>query len=214
MNTFSISALITGFFSLGLGIYVYLRSSKKHMSKLWFFLTLCIAIWSFGLGMMVLSHNYEEALLWARFLHIGAIFIPIVYLHFILALLQDTTKRKIIFWGYILGTIFLVLDSTNLLVKDLGPILSFKYYPVAGTMYPYFTLMFFGYVGYALSRLIKAQRISSGLKQRQLNLCFASISYRILWGFNEFRTSFSYRNLPLREFPCHRLCCHNYICHY
>ncbi|CAD7779712.1 hypothetical protein BLFGPEAP_02353 [Candidatus Methanoperedenaceae archaeon GB50] len=200
MSAFAISALMTAFVSLGLGIYVYIAGRGKHLSKIWFFLSLSISIWSFGVGMMVLSQEYETALLWSRFLYIGAIFIPILYLHFILTFLQDTTKRKIIWGGYILGIIFLSLDSTNLLVKDIRPILSFKYYPVPGKIYPYFVLMFFGYVGYALSRLIKAQRTSTGLKQQQLSYILLASAIGFFGGSTTFLPVFHIEIYPYGNF--------------
>ena len=108
-----------------LGLFVYLRDKKNKINIIWGLFCICVALWSLGLGMMTNSPNKETALFWLKYVHyLGAIFIPIVFLHFCLVLIGIYQKRKtFIKIGYLIITILLIANFSGYLasVKKLKP---------------------------------------------------------------------------------------------
>ena len=164
---YTLISLFTGILSCFLGIFCYLKNPKSITNKIWALLNLSIGFWAFSTFMMMFSRNHASGLFWCRMLHFGAIFIPIFYLHFAFSL-SNYKKRDFLIVGYILTNIFLVLNFTNLVIKDAIPKLSFRFYPVGGIFYPPFLLMFISFPIYGLIRLILKRREAIGFKKEQL----------------------------------------------
>jgi len=67
-------------------------------------------------------------------------------------------------------------DFTPLLIKDVRPILSFRYYGIPGPLYPFYTLFLIGIVGYSHYILIKYFKKSEGETRNQIKyLLFATV---------------------------------------
>jgi signal transduction histidine kinase len=72
---------------------------------------------------------------------------------------------------------FSAFDSTSLLIKDVRPILSFRYYGVPGPIYPFYTISQVGIIAYGHYILIKYFRKSEGQTRNQIKyLLFATVS--------------------------------------
>ena len=164
-----IASLLTALSSLLLGSYVFLRNKKRILNITYFLFNISIAIWSFGFAMTITAPDKTMGLFWVRFLNVGAILIPGLFLHFILALLEiDKKKRALLKFTYFIISIILVFNFTDLLIKDVAPKLFFNYYSVPGSLYPLFIAIFCSYVGYAFYLLFKEHKRSSGLRRNQL----------------------------------------------
>ena len=89
------------------------------------------------------------ALLFSRSLIGGAIFIPVVYLHHVLVLINRIKeKRKIIIFGYIAALILMIFNFTPFLVESVSPKFVFDYWPNPGPLFHPFILMFLTYAVY------------------------------------------------------------------
>jgi len=169
MDYFKITTLINAITSTALGLFVYFKDPRKLVNKVFGLMSLCIAIWSYSWWMNQLSKDRIAGLFWTRSLNIGAIFIPIFYLHFVLAWLDiHKEKRKILLFGYIASFIFLILGFTPLYVRDVVPKLFFKYYAEPGVVHPFFLALFLGLVIYACFSMVKAYPKSTGFKRNQI----------------------------------------------
>jgi signal transduction histidine kinase len=138
---------------------------------------LAIAVWCFGSIKTVLASNEYIALFWGRFLYVGALFIPSLFLHFTETLLNKYSERKKkITIGYFLSLFFLVLNCTDLFIKDVAPKPPFRYYDVPGVTYPFFIIFFFFYIIHAHYDLVKAYKNAYGIKRNQIKyLLLASL---------------------------------------
>ena len=168
MEGYIISGLLTTITSFCLGLFVYLRNKKEALNRLWFLLSIAIAIWSFGVVTSITAPDKTLGLFWGRFNHLGVIFIPVLFLHFVVTLVTERLNKKLFRFLYILCAIFLLLNCTPLFLKDVVPKLNIKHYVVPGSIYPVFMLFFFSCVGYAHFFLIKGYRNASGLKKNQI----------------------------------------------
>ncbi|HUT85182.1 MAG TPA: ATP-binding protein [Thermodesulfobacteriota bacterium] len=175
INSLTLPNLAIVITSVILGIFVLLKDKNVLINRLWFFLSLCIGIWSFGFLKTITSANEETALFWGRFLYIGAIFIPTVFLHFIFSVLNDLENRKkILIIAYSLCVLFLIFDFTPWFIKDVTPMPPFKYYDVPGTIYPFWVLSILVQIIYAHYRLIKALKNLIGVKRNQIKYLLAA----------------------------------------
>jgi len=169
LETYIASSFIITFFSIFLGTFVYLRDRKNIINFTFFLLSVSIAIWSLGFMITITAPDKTMGLFGVRFCNIGAILIPVFFLHFILALLKIIElKRKILYLAYAIDFIMLILNFTELYTKDVAPKLIFKYLAIPGILYPLYILMFFSYIGYAYYELLKGYKQSSGIERNQI----------------------------------------------
>ena len=137
--SYIISCAITGTLSCLLGIFVYSRNTFSPVNRICMFLNLSVSLWSWSLFTRELVDEKTIALFFVRLCYVGAVFIPALFLHFVSSLLK-LKKNILILSAYILGFIFLVFNFTPLFIKDVGPILSFRYYGIPGTVYPFYAV--------------------------------------------------------------------------
>jgi signal transduction histidine kinase len=174
-NSYIVSCAITASLSFLLGIFVYLKNKSSNVNKICMLLNFSVSIWSWGLLGRELSLDKPTALFFVRLCYLGAIFVPAFFLHFVSSVLKEI-KYKLILSIYALTLIFLILDFTPLFIKDVRPILSFRYYGIPGVGFPFFAISFIGIAGYSHYILIRFFRKSEGQTKNQIKyLLFATI---------------------------------------
>ncbi len=179
--------LFTAIVSLLLGIFVFVKGSNKSANLTLAMFSLSLALWCFAQVMGGAAESKELVLLWTREGIAGAIFIPVFFLHFILALVEREKQEKaIIYIVYLAGFIFLALDFTPFFVMDVAPTGGFKYYPQPGIVYPAFAVFIaFCFVG-GFYYLIDSFRNVSGQKKNQLLYVIVAAIIGFLGGMTAF----------------------------
>lgn len=178
---YPISGLINAFTSIILGFFVLSRNktSIKHITYALFCLS--IAVWSIFYFVWLITDSRKIALLCSHGFMAGAIFIPIFYLHHILALLQlNLAKRKIILVSYISGAVFSIFNLTPYFITDVQTRLSFKYWPTAGHLFSIFLPIWVFFVIYGAYEIMKAHRNSTGIEKNRMR--YVLIATVIGWG--------------------------------
>ena len=146
-----VSSLATAISSLLLGIFVYFRNRNNLTNKSWLLMSMSISVWTLGYCAMISGgFNHETTLFLDRVSHIGAIFIPLFYLKFVISLLQETKKyNRINRFCTITSVLFIFTVFSKYFISDVVAKYYFKYYPVPGAFYLLFTLYFFTVIVYA-----------------------------------------------------------------
>jgi len=200
LNFFSINSIIAGFLAYSFGVFVYSKNKYNIVNRTWLVFSMFFTFWSFFFGLTTSSPDYKVALFWAKMNHAGEIFIPISYLHFILAFLHKTEgKERVVWGGYILGGILLVLNFTKY-PMDVRPILSFQYYIEANEAFLIFTTMFFVFVTYAIYKLTQEYLHSSGVRQNQITYILAASTIGFLGGSTNFLPAFNLKVYPFGSY--------------
>jgi len=138
-------------------------------------LNFSVSLWCWGLFGRELSIEKATALFFVRLCYVGAIFIPAIFLHFVGSLLR-IIKSRVIVPVYILSVIFLIFDFTPLFIKDVGPILSFRFYGIPGRVFSLFVISFIAVTVYGHYILIKYLKKSGGQTRNQIKyLLFATV---------------------------------------
>lgn len=101
---------------------------------------------------------------------------------------------------YILSFIFLFLDATPLLIKEVEPKFSFRYFINPGELYPIFLIFWVSIVFYGIFEIFKAYINSTGGKRNQLKyLCWGTLIGYIGGAFN-FIPTYNIEIFPLNPF--------------
>src|SRR5579875_469691 len=133
MTSFTYSGILTCIFSVFFGLFVLWKGPRKPANRLWFFTCLSIAMWSLGLGMLTCVHSQVHATRWLTFQYVGCIMIPILFVHFVVEVLEAEPS----FWlltGYAAAGILMVSNFTGSLVfpRSLPP---YTFYAGPGKIY-------------------------------------------------------------------------------
>ncbi len=154
MNLFALSSLAVAVVSIWFGISIYRENPSSHIGKQWFHFMLACTVWSTGLYGITSTHNADTALVWQYILDFGAIFIPFLYLRFVLALLN--LKKPVIETIVAFGTAILLVLSVTPFYK-VGVVMSqFGFYWIQyGPLYIIFPIFFIAVSGFAVSLIIQ-----------------------------------------------------------
>lgn len=140
--------------SLIFGAFVFSRGRDRLPNITYSLMALSIALWCFGQFMGDIATERSAALFWTRVNLAGAILSLVFYVNFVEAYLNDVkNQRRVLLLVWLVGALFLILDATPLFVPDVRPALDFKFYPVAGATYPFFTIFFLFCAGWGISHL-------------------------------------------------------------
>lgn len=177
MNHFTFSGLVVSMTTLVLGSFV-LSKKKSRVGVIFFFYSFSIAFWSFFVFLHGPNMNKNYAFTLGRLLHVGAIFIPIFFLHFTLILTNFIDRWELrLRVIYIVGVVFLF---TNLVSKKFisGTTFTTNYaFPTPGPVYPIFFIFFISLIIISLLLLRKKMKAakSSHEKTRMALLYYSSI---------------------------------------
>ena len=197
MNFWALLALINGVAASIFGLFVYLKNRKSSSNKLFGVVTSTVAFWSYSYFLWQISTDKIHALFWCRALMLGAIFIPVTTLHFLLVwlgLLQ--IKRKILFVSYGISFVALIFDFSPFFVKDVSPILSFKYWPQAGVAYLPFLIFWTWLVIYCWNIMFQEMRSSSPIRRNQIKYVLLGAIIGFVGGFTNYPLWFGIKILP------------------
>lgn len=180
---FSLSSLFNAVVSTVFGLYVF-WINKKHPVNITFAL-FCfgITIWSFPYIFWPLAKTEAGTLLAFQLLHIGACYVSIFYLHFVVTWLYLYPKnKKLVYIGYILATFFALSGFSPLFIQGVVPKFSMRYWAEPGILYHFYLLMFFGYFFYASYLLVKNYWDQAGFKKYQIKFVLIGMVLSFLGG--------------------------------
>jgi len=194
MSVFALSCLLTGSISFAFGLFVTLKHPTAHTNRLWGLVSLSVAIWSIGLSFVTAAADYQSANQWLHVHYVGAILIPVFFLHFVQVLVNKNhlaIRRSV--YGF--GGVFLFLNFTGRLV-DVVPKAPFSYYTAPLAAYPAYVAFFFAAVVYAHALLLKEYYASSGQKREQLKYLFFGSTVGFIGGSTAFFPVFDWPIFP------------------
>lgn len=166
MNFYAFSALLNAVAATTLGIFVYSRDPRNPKHMAYGLYCLSLSIWSCFYFAWQLAESPGLALTLARLLMAGAILIPVFYFHHTLTILSLTDRHRFLLRaGYVLSGLFLLSDLTPWFVADVGPAMSFRYWPKPGPVFHVYLAWFVAYTCYATYLLIAAFLKAKGLQR-------------------------------------------------
>jgi signal transduction histidine kinase len=197
MTFISWSQLFTAVVSTALGIFVYLQGRQKLPNITLALLSLVIGVWCFGQFMGEVVSAKASVLFWTRVNIAAAVFIPPLYLHFILAFISRLKEnRRVLRLAYLCALALIILDFTPWFVADVVPRLGYRYYPVPGVVYPLFAFYLVIIFGIGFTRLLEFIKKSEGAINNQAKYVLIASLVSFLGGGSAFFPVFNL-NLPV-----------------
>ncbi len=180
------------FLAFNLGVFSLWRNPKARVVQLWFLTSMAVTVWGIGYLLAINAQSDAESFFYLRRLvYVGASLIPIFSFHFIAAFLFKHIKYKsLIFFGYILGLIFLILiNFTNFIIKGVQYLENFgRYEEVANFGFKLFLIyfLFFAFFGFYL--LLIGYKENDGIRKRQIFYFILAHTFGFLGGISNFIT--------------------------
>src|SRR2546426_4734792 len=194
MSLFSLSCILTGIVSLFFGLFVVANRPQAKVNRLWGLVSLSVALWSTGLGLVTNTTDYHDAVTWLRVHHLGAILIPVFFLHFVFALIKK--EQVFVLRGtYGLAAVMVILSFAGKLA-DIVPKASFAFYTEPLEFYPAYVMFFFGAVVYAHFLILKEYQATLGQRREQIKYLFLGSAVGFVGGSTAFFPVFDWPIFP------------------
>lgn len=162
-----------------LGIFSLWKNPKSFTVQLWFLMSMAIGVWSFTLFLLMVSTTEPKGIFYSKILHVGASFIPIFFLHFVLSFLNklnNKNKKGLLIIGYFLAVVFAILSLTKEIIVGAPPLVGFSVWVSVGRLYPLLLIYFWFYILAGIYFLYQGYRRSDGIIRRKaLFILVASI---------------------------------------
>lgn len=169
LNQYFYALLITGIVHLSLALFVLFKGIKQRINQTYALYSAGIAIWAIFEAYGITAQERSLALLLWRINHMGVIFIPIGFVHFVYCAVNvNSSKRKFIPISYIAAFIFVGLNCTKLLILEVVPKFSFRWFINPGNFYYLFFTIWCCWILYGLFELFKGYFKSTGIGRNQL----------------------------------------------
>src|SRR3989339_1107131 len=161
MSIYSIPALLTSFFTLGLGFIVFLKNQHSPINKLFALLCFETLYWQICWFISYFFNNPLARELIVRIAFSVIVFIPFTYYHFTIVFLNIKSQKVKIFFSYLFGAIFLLLIWTsNIFIAGYRDFW-WGYYPKAGGFFAIYLVGVFFFMFEALRLIKNALKIST-----------------------------------------------------
>ncbi|MCX5699180.1 MAG: ATP-binding protein [Candidatus Omnitrophica bacterium] len=150
---------------------------------------------------IALVKDANIALFWWRLTHVGIIFIPVLFLHFVYVFLKKEEKRPIIL-SYLMGILFLCLNFTSLFIKKVEQVFNSFYYDgrPPTVLYTIFVLLWIFAAIFTHYQLFKGFRKESGIRRDQIKYFFLATIIGYGGGTTSFLPVFGFNIYPLGNF--------------
>lgn len=192
LTQYFIALLVTGIVHLSLAAFILLKGIKKKVNQTYALYSVSIAIWAIFEALGITSYDKTTALFLWRINHMGVIFIPIGFVHFVYSASNITgKKRRLIPISYIIAFIFAGLNCTKLLILEVVPKFSFKYFINPGKIYYLFFFLWISWVLYGLFELFREYLKTSGYKRNQMKYFYWSMLIAYIGGVPNFFPTFN-----------------------
>ena len=174
-----------------LGTFVYFNKKDSSVGKVFFFYCFFISWWSFNEVLLSTSEHHKEALFWGRMMMAGDWFIPTLFVHFVIRLLNFKPSRWVLPTVYSTSVVLSGLSFTPYLIADAVPKLFLKYFITPGILYPFGVLFFVSCVTWALYKLATTWLYTPKSNKGQYGILFWSSLFGYVGGCANFLLVFN-----------------------
>lgn len=195
MNFYAFSALFNLVTTLVLLIIVLSKDRRGKTNIAFAVFAASVIVWSGGYYLWQVAHDSAAALFYSRVLMAGAIFIPVTYLHFVLALVKRLEdKRRPLILSYFLFLIFFVFNFSPMVVNRVEPLFFFPFWPRPGVLFHVFLATWMSYVIYSNYFLYHAFKTADAILRAQIKYVLTGFFVGFVGGSTNY---FLWYNIPI-----------------
>jgi len=171
MTYYQISALVNAAMAVILGVFIFIKQRHRPVGRAFIIVNIAVFVWAGGYFLWQSSTDASSALFWCAILNVGAAFTAPAFFHGVVHILERwKEKKKWVFLSYSIGAIQALLTRTPLIEKEIGPFLSFHFWPKAGPLYMLLPLNYFVFSGMAIYLMWKDYPYVSQIKKSQIKM--------------------------------------------
>lgn len=142
MNHFILSAGLTFAFSLLTSIAAFLKRKEGKNYGIFSLYWLSIAFWGFTVAFQFQLLIKVSGFIWGWFLHLGCVFIPVLFFHVAVRLSKRQGYRGWVFLAYLIAIIFNLLNAfTPIFTHGVSQRAAYAY-PTPALIYPLYFFFF------------------------------------------------------------------------
>lgn len=189
---FAIFSLIGGIFLFILGLFTFFKAKDRKVGITFGLFCFSVTLWLVFTFFVFISKTDQQAIFWDRNVYSGVVFIPLFMYQFGIYFLGMQNKERLILWlGYFVSFLFLIISRTDYFVNDL-----YKYdwgvHTKAQIFHSLFLIYFFLIIGLYFYNLYQGYKVASGERKIQLKYLFTAfivlnsggIAYLPAYGIN------------------------------
>jgi signal transduction histidine kinase len=154
-------------------IFVFAKAPNRKLAVRFVWYALCISFWSFFVFLCTSVSHHKVSYLFAQICHAVGVFIPLFFLHFVIAFVDHRSRvmSSILKLAYaLIGLISAVIVfAPRLFLQDVVPKLTFHYFPIPGPLFHLWTLLFGLLVMLAFGVLHVTARKKKELERKRIN---------------------------------------------
>lgn len=187
MTYYALSALVNAVTGIVVGLAILWQSDRRGKNLVSGLLSLFIGLWSLFYFLWLNADSREIAVFYNQILTFWAIFLPFLFLHFIVHVAGDVHANR--WWiriGYAVSGVLSILNFTSLFVSDYARRGDFPYWPIPGPAFGVYGLLFVTYIGRCAVVLFRAGLRLSGLQRRRMMYSVAGVVLVVLAGGTNF----------------------------
>jgi len=170
-----LSGLSSAFF--GCLVFFYNRSKTGFIFLAFSF---AFSLWTLPYAIWLSQPDAGDALFWSRMLNLGAVLIPIFYIHWIVLILKvESQHKKLLVVGYTATILYALFSFSPFFINTVVPIAEFPFWPQANILYAafLFTLLlpFFTYGIFLVGRASFSRKTDPILRIQSRYILIGSI---------------------------------------
>ena len=204
---YALNFIIGAVFTLLAGLFVFFRGESRSITRqTWLLLCIATSVWHAGRFLIASANGLISAQRIVYLIYCGAIFIPPLYLHFSLSLLnEEKHRRRVLIGAYLAAVLDLILLISGQLTEGVRFDTQLGYYEIPSRLYILHFLVFAAVPTYGIFTLIDHYRKSDlPVKRNQLKYVIVASIIGFLGGGTSFlpiiQASFPPIGAPLTYF--------------
>src|SRR3989344_9206298 len=184
MNPYNFAMLFFSSCTFLLSLLIFLKR-KDEISRIYFVFCSFLALWAIFWSIMVSENvSYEAALISSRLTHTVGGLVGVLWCHFCLRLSDEYNRyKKLLYLFYLVSFLSIVFFFSPLYVREVAPIMSFKYYTRTGPILDLYMAVFVLSVGLGFMSLNKKIEKSAGEEKIQIRGLFTATLIGFIGGF-------------------------------
>jgi signal transduction histidine kinase len=198
MSSFVLVPLFAAFVNLGLALFVFTRDTRLRINQVFMVWGASLAVWNAGAFMMFTVSGHDQALLWARILHFGVIFIPVSILH-LTALLSRRRIGLSLTLAYGFTGAMAAMNCTSLFIRDVRYV-GYAWFAVAGPGLWIFSASFSLMTFPALYMLWLARRDAPPAEAKKFTTLLLANAMLMVLGSHDLMPVLGYDEYPILHF--------------
>ena len=197
LEFYAISGLVNFLMSTFLGSFLFCKSFKLEINRIFSYVCFSVAFWSFFYFLWLSTSERYLAEFYLRTCMVGVFFMPSLFIHFVITFLKEKKHLRFLFLNYLLSIVFMLNVYSVLYIKRFSEFLVFPYWPLPGVLFHLAIVHFAAIICYSFYLMWGNLKKTTGIFKVQILYVFIGTSIGYICGSTNY---FSWYRIPIPPF--------------